>query len=128
GLDAFPNLKFDDINLQMGPNPSFPQGSIRNAYQVSDTMTWVRGDHIFKFGYEFHDYIAATHFTQNVRGSYEYTTLGLYLQDQNPDVVNIRSIGDPVFYGNNLAHYVFAQDTWRITPKLTVDLGLRYEY
>lgn len=128
GLDAFPNLKFDDINLQVGPNPSFPQGSIRNGYQLSDAVTWARGNHTFKFGYEFHDYIAATHFTQNVRGSYEYTTLALFLQDQNPDVVNVRSIGDPVFYGNNLAHYFFAQDTWRLTPKLTVDLGLRYEY
>lgn len=127
GLDAFPNLKFDDLNLQLGPNPSFPQGSIRNGDQITDNFSWTRKNHSFKFGYEFHDYIAATHFTQNVRGNYEYSTLPLFLTDQNPDVVNLRSIGDPVFYGNNLANYFFIQDTWRATQNLTVDIGFRYE-
>jgi hypothetical protein len=128
GLDAFPNLKLDDINLQVGPNPSYPQGSIRNGDQAGDTFTWTKGSHTFKFGYEFHDYISATQFTQNVRGSYEYSTTALYLTDQYPDVVNLRSVGNPTFYGNNLAHYTFAQDTWRITPRLTMDIGLRYEW
>jgi len=127
GLDAFPNLKFDDINLQVGPNPNYPQGSIRNGDQFADTFTWTKGSHTVKVGYEFHDYISATQFTQNVRGSYEYSTLGLYLTDQYPDVVNLRSVGNPTYYGNNLANYMFGQDTWRITPRLTIDLGLRYE-
>ena len=128
GLDAFPNLYFSDLNLQVGPDGSLPQGGISNLYQISDAITYTRGKHTFKVGYEFRDYIASTSFTQRVRGDYEYSTLALYLTDQYPDLVNNRSIGNPIFYGNQLANYFFVQDTWRATPRLTVDLGLRYEY
>ncbi|MEP6715722.1 MAG: TonB-dependent receptor [Terriglobia bacterium] len=127
GLDAFPNLVFNDIGLQLGPNANFPQGSVANLYQGSENLSWTHGRHSFKFGYEFRDYIAVTSFTQRVRGDYQYGKLALFLTDQFPDSVNQRSLGNPLFYGDNLANYFFAQDSWRVTPRLTVDLGLRYE-
>ncbi len=128
GLDALPNLFFNDLNLQIGPNPNYPQGSIRNAYQVSDTFTWTKGKHTIKTGFEWRDFISGTHFTQRVRGDYQYSSLAMYLTDVYPDLVNQRSVGDPVFYGDNLAQYFFIQDTFRVTPRLTVDAGLRYEH
>jgi hypothetical protein len=33
-----------------------------------------------------------------------------------------------VFYGDQIASYSYAQDTWRIRPNVSIDLGLRYEY
>jgi hypothetical protein len=128
GLDAFPNLVFNDLNLQVGPNGNFPQSGISNVYQGTDNVTWTHGSHTIKGGYEFRDYIAATHFTQRVRGDYEYTAVANYLLDQVPDSLASRSLGDPVFYGNDLAHYMFLQDTWRINRSLTLDAGLRYEW
>jgi hypothetical protein len=128
GLDAFPNLYFADLNLQVGPNPNYPQGGIKNTYQVTDTLTFTRGKHTFKVGGEWRDYISTTHFTQRVRGDYEYSTVAMYLTDVYPDLVNQRSVGDPVFYGNDLAQYFFFQDTYRITPRLTIDAGIRYEH
>jgi hypothetical protein len=128
GLDAFPNLQFNDLNLQVGPNPNFPQSGISNTYQAIENASWTHGAHTVKGGYEFRDYIAATHFTQRVRGDYEYTSVANYLLDLTPDYLAQRSLGDPVFYGNQLAHYMFVQDTWRVSPKLTLDAGLRYEW
>ena len=128
GLDAFPNLVFNDLNLQLGANPNYPQSGISNVYQGTDNVTWTHGSHTIKGGYEFRDYIAATHFTQRVRGDYEYTAVANYLLDQVPDSLASRSLGDPVFYGNDLAHYMFLQDTWRISRSLTLDAGLRYEW
>ena len=82
GLDAFPNLQFVDLNLQVGPNPNYPQSGINNTYQLIDNLSKTYGAHTIKAGYEFRDYIAATHFTQRVRGDYEYTSsLANYLMD-----------------------------------------------
>src|SRR5262249_33510632 len=97
-------------------------------YQLIDNISLTKGAHTVKAGYEFRDYIAATHFTQRVRGDYEYSSVANYLLDLTPDSLAQRSLGDPVFYGNNLAQYMYLQDTWRITKNLTLDAGLRYEW
>src|SRR5581483_5477719 len=116
GLDQFPNLTFDDLSLQVGPDPDSPQSQSQNTYQFTDNLTWVHGNHTFKFGEDVRLYIAPQSFTQRLRGDYEYSTLGLYLQDIAPDVFGERTLGQPRYYGNQQASYTYAQDTWRIRP------------
>jgi hypothetical protein len=128
GLDAFPNLVFEDLNLQLGPNPNYPQSGINNSYQAVDNANWTRGAHTVKAGVELRDYISGTHFSQRVRGDYEYTTFANYLLDVFPDYYLSRTLGNPEFSGNGLAFYGFIQDTWRIRKDLTLDAGLRYEW
>jgi hypothetical protein len=129
GLDAFPNLLFKDLgNLQIGPNPNYPQATINNMYQGVDNVTWIVGRHTIKVGSEFRDYISPQQFTQRVRGDYEYTTVANYLLDLTPDSLGQRNLGNAVYYGNQLASYSYLQDTWKVRPNLTLDLGVRYEY
>ena len=128
GLDQFPNLSFVNLNLQVGPNPNFPQSATNNVYSGTENISWVHGNHAFKFGTEFRDYISPQFFTQRSRGDYEYTNVGLFLQDITPDFIAQRNIGGRTYYGNQLATYSYAQDTWRIRPNLTLNLGVRYEY
>jgi hypothetical protein len=128
GLDSFPNLQFFDINLQVGPDPNGPQFTIQNLYQAIDTMSWTKGRHALKFGIEGRKYISPQSFTQRSRGDYDYTTLDLYIRDFTPDFLAERSLGNPVYYGDQSAAYFFANDDWRIRPNLTVNLGVRYEY
>ncbi len=128
GLSAFPNLQFNNLNLQVGPNPNFPQSGVNNLYQIVDNVTWVKGSHTIKFGTEFRDYISPQFFVQRVRGDYEWTNVAFYLQDLSPDYFAARSFGGSTYYGNQLASYSFLQDTWRVRPNLTLDFGVRYEY
>jgi hypothetical protein len=128
GLDAFPNLVFQDLNLQVGPNPNYPQSGINNSYQAIENVNWTHGGHTVKAGLEFRDYISGTHFSQRVRGDYEYSTFANYLLDVFPDYYLSRTLGNPEFSGNGLAYYGFIQDTWRIRKNLTLDVGLRYEW
>jgi hypothetical protein len=128
GLDQFPNLAFVNLNLQVGPNPNFPQSTTNNVYSGTENLTWVHGNHTFKFGTEFRDYISPQFFTQRSRGDYEYTDAALFLQDITPDFIAQRNIGGRTYYGNQLATYSYAQDTWRIRPNLTLNLGVRYEF
>ncbi|HEY7387752.1 MAG TPA: carboxypeptidase regulatory-like domain-containing protein, partial [Bryobacteraceae bacterium] len=85
GLSAFPNLQFNDLGLQIGPNPSYPQGRIINLYQGIENMSWIHGSHTVKFGTEFRDYISPQLFVQSLRGNYQYSTATNYLLDITPD-------------------------------------------
>jgi hypothetical protein len=127
GLDQFPNLQFNDLALQVGPNPSFPQFNVNNLYQGVDNVTWTKGAHTFKFGTELRKYIAPSSFTQRSRGDYEYNNLETYLFDQTPDYLAQRGIGNSTYYGDQIATYSYVQDEWRWRPNLTITLGLRYE-
>ena len=129
GLDSFSNLVFKDLNsLQLGPNPNAPQGTIQNTYSAAEAITWTKGAHTLKFGFEGRKLIAPESFTQRSRGDYEYTKSLLFFQDAAPDFLAERSNGNPVFYGDQVALYGFANDNWRIRQNLTINLGLRYEY
>ena len=129
GLDSFPNLQFNDLNfLQVGPDPNAPQFTIQNTYQAADAITWTKGRHTLKFGLEGRKVIAPESFTQRSRGDYEYNTIGAYLQDLAPNSLAERSLGNPVFYGDQSSISWFVNDNWRVRPNLTLNLGLRYEY
>jgi hypothetical protein len=128
GLDQFPNVTIDEMSLQVGPDPNAPQSQAQNTYQATDNVTWTRGNHTFKFGQDFRRYIAPQSFTQRLRGDYEYSTFETYLLDIAPDVFGERTLGQPRYYGNQTATYSYAQDTWRMRPNLTLNLGVRYEY
>jgi hypothetical protein len=129
GLDQFPNLTFDDLNLQVGPDSSTPQGYIQGTFQVTDNVSKTLGRHTLKFGYNFQDIIASNSFIQRARGDYDYSAVDLYLHDLSPDVLGERSVG---VSGGIPAGYLFngwfVNDDFRFRPNLTINLGLRYEY
>ena len=64
GVDAFPNLTFDDLGLNVGPNGSAPQYSIQNTYQLVENLSWTKGKHTFKFGFDGRNVISPQHFIQ----------------------------------------------------------------
>src|SRR5204863_7311616 len=119
GLDAFPNLTFGDLSLQLGPDPNGPQFTIQNLYQATDNVSWIHGNHSFKFGWEGHMYISPQSFTQRSRGDYNYNTLDLFLRDLPPDNLGERSLGNTTYYGNQWANYGFGNDVWKIRPTVT---------
>ena len=128
GLDSFPNLTFDDINLQIGPDPNAPQTTIQNTYQFVDNVTWSRGRHTFKFGFDGRKSISPQTFTQRGRGDYDYSTLSVYLQDLTPDSLAERSVGAPVYYGDQTQFFGYASDSWKVRSNFTLNLGARYEF
>ena len=134
GLSQFPDLIFYDLSTTtyLGPDASAPQSDIQNLYQAIDSLTWIKGRHTLVFGVEGRKYIAPTVFVQRLRGDYEYSTLGRYLNDISPDAVGQRNATppgvSPTFYGDQSSIYAYANDDFRMTQKLTLNLGLRYEF
>jgi hypothetical protein len=129
GLDVFPNIQIqDDLNVQIGPNPNGPQATIQNTYQIIDNLTWVKGRHDLKFGFDGRSNIAASTFIQRSRGDYDYHNLQRFLLDQVPDVLAQRNVGGKPYSGNNIGLYWYAQDNFRVNRSLTLNLGVRYEF
>ncbi len=65
GLDQFPNLVFNDLNgLPVGPDSVAPQYTVQNMYQVTDNLSWTKGKHTFKFGFDGRKFISPQTFTQ----------------------------------------------------------------
>jgi hypothetical protein len=130
GLDAFPNITLFDLGngLNVGPDGNAPQFTIQNFYQFVDNVSIVKGKHNLKIGAEYRWYISPQGFTQRSRGDYEYNATQVYLEDFAPDNFGQRSTGSSTYYGNEKAIYFYANDTWRLTPHLTLNAGVRYEY
>lgn len=129
-LSAVPNLVVTDLNLNLGPNTVLPQGAPANSsYQLADSLSWMRGKHTFKFGGELRQQIYTQRFLQFARGYYDYASFDQLLQDQAPiSNSSFRSTGSDGFTGNQFKYAAFGQDDWKVTPNLTFNVGLRYEY
>jgi hypothetical protein len=129
GLDSFPNLTiFDQNGLNYGPDSNAPQSTIENEYQFTDNILWTKGKHTFAFGFDGRKAISPQEFTQRQRGDYEWDYLTEFLHDLAPTSFGQRSTGNATYYGDQTSFYGYANDTWRATPKLTINYGLRYEF
>ncbi|MDQ2711468.1 MAG: TonB-dependent receptor [Acidobacteriota bacterium] len=128
GLDAFPNIDVLELNAAYGPDSGAPQYRIQNLYHLTDNVTWTKGNHSFKLGFDGWTAISPSHFIQRSRGDYEWTSLSDYLYDTNPDNIAQRALGNTTYYQNQQLVGFFANDNWKLTPNLTLNLGLRYEY
>ncbi|MFZ0802121.1 MAG: TonB-dependent receptor [Terriglobales bacterium] len=113
-----------------------------NLYGYSSALSWVRGKHNFKFGGEqrlFYNNFqqppyptGSFHFAQNVTEN----VIGANNPDQgNPFADILTGVGDtgsiaiyPEVHNRSKETGFYAQDDWKVTPKLTLNLGLRYEW
>jgi hypothetical protein len=131
GLDAFPNIdifELGGVNNTFGPDPNAPQSTVQNQYQLTDNVSWTKGAHTLKFGFDGWKQISPQTFTQRSRGDYEWSYLSDYLFDYNPDFLAQRSLGGSKYYGDRVFTGFFANDSWKLEPNFTVNIGLRYEY
>ncbi len=129
GLDQFPNIwLYDSGFLDIGPDDNAPQSAVQNLYQFTDNLSWVKGKHSLKFGFDGRKFISPQSFTQRQRGDYEWNALTEYLHDLAPTAFGERSTGNFFFYGDQTAFYGYVNDTYRMTEKLTLNFGLRYEF
>ncbi len=126
--DVFANYGINDLSLFIGPQSNYPQGGKDNVYQFSENISWTRGAHTFKFGAEVRNIISSSDFLPRARGEFGYTNLDEFVRDRFPRVVSIRGVGKGDFAQNRAAFYGYLQDSWKIHPRVNLELGVRYEY
>jgi Carboxypeptidase regulatory-like domain/TonB dependent receptor-like, beta-barrel len=149
GLPAF---NFNGLST-LGSNSFLPSVEYNSTIQATENLTKVYNTHTFKGGFEFQHVKFATLQPPWSRGQFQF--LGVYNEvpgDSNgntgiaqmallPGATSvpggINNVGGPDFvYASNIANTddgkqyygAYFQDTWKATSKLTLDLGVRWDY
>ncbi len=121
-----------------GDNSDGPYQNSNNTLQFIDNVSWVKGKHSFKFGFEYDrqnfnqfgnqysrgQYSFSPNATQSAAGTGGDSFAEFLLGDSYQDTVAVAA-ANAQFQRN--AYAAFIDDTWKVTPKLTLSLGLRYE-
>ncbi|HKT23489.1 MAG TPA: carboxypeptidase regulatory-like domain-containing protein [Terriglobales bacterium] len=115
-----------------GTGGSQPPGEwIRGNYEVSDVVTWMRGNHMLHMGATYDPYQkfdSKTGFQEEPVLKFDGTGSGNALADLMTGYVSsfTQTAGKAKFTrGPQIS--TFVQDTWRVHPRLSLDLGLRWE-
>lgn len=120
-----PEIDFLDGTDAFGTWSGLPQGRVQNTFQYSDTVTHTAGKHNLKFGADINRIQSNGLFDANVRGTYTFLSLDDFLAG-NPFLYSQR-FGNSVRGYRVWNHYYFAQDDFKISRTLTLNLGVRLE-
>jgi hypothetical protein len=128
GVTCQPDITLGDLFSSNTTGVGDNQTQKQSSYQVRDTLSWVRGKHTFKFGGEYNHFIYPQFFLPRSVGDYEYVTTSDFINDVVPTARALRNAGSGAFLGTESLIAGFAQDDFKITSRLTLNLGVRYEF
>jgi len=136
---GLPSITFSDGTVPIGSSTFLPSVEIQNSYVFTENLTWIKGRHSLKFGGEIRreqftifqpaesrgTLSFGSEFTDNpaapTSGGEAIATFLLGIPDGGV-ITNLHNVDyrRPIYS-------LYAQDDFRVTPRLTLNLGLRYE-
>jgi hypothetical protein len=143
-----PRVNYSDVNVpyQTIGNPDGPMGGIEiaNRWQFLDDLTWIKGKHTIKMGFEWRHNMLEEAGKSNISGSWNFSQNETAAYNSN-GVINLGSgdafasymlgqvdnanfsISNPSSWGEA---YVspWVNDEIKVTKKLTLQIGLRWDY
>ena len=120
-----------NVGFTLGWSTNGPQPRIDQVAQIDDALSKVVGNHTFKFGYDGRRFNVHNPFGAENSGSFSFGGSAYTTGDGGVDFL----LGIPASYGQGsgasiiaeaFLNYGFAQDTWKITPTVTLSYGLGY--
>jgi len=135
---GLPHIGFSTLSA-LGTTDWFPEFLRENNYQYQDAFTYVRGHHSFKFGADVRRRLHGFFQTQNGRGDMTFDqqfTSDLNTGNGGADLASFL-MGYPISayrdgqkgsFGMRWIEFsAYAMDDWRVSPKLTLNLGIRHD-
>ncbi|HXK59363.1 MAG TPA: TonB-dependent receptor, partial [Acidobacteriota bacterium] len=123
---SFGSLRVGGLGT-LGNNTRPVSDLLQNVYQLTDSVSWITGRHFLKFGAEFRRFQINNVQEINTNGTITFSNLRAFLENK---ASSYRGVSPPADFPRGLRFSQFGfylQDTWRIAPRFTLDLGLRYE-
>jgi hypothetical protein len=117
---------------RLGSPDFLPKSQLTNQFQWSDTLTLSRGAHSMKFGGDVRTPMKNKYLdVPALRGSFNFdgNRTGIGMADFLLGYPSGAQLTNPAIVNQRLKMYsVFYQDDWKVTQKLTLNLGIRYDY
>jgi Carboxypeptidase regulatory-like domain len=119
--------------FSLGPSPQGPTKLRDTTFQYQDTLSWTLGTHALKFGADLRWVENNFNYDYYNNGSFAFGQSGSFTGNALADFVggffdNYYQFSTARYGIRTHSLYFFGQDAWKITRKLTLDYGLRYEY
>jgi hypothetical protein len=120
-------------SVNLGPSPQGPSTLHDVTFQGQDTVSWQHGSHALKFGADIRRVRINFNFDFYNNGSFFFGEFGSLTGDNLADFVGgfpqeFFQFSNAIYGIRQSSYYAFAQDNWKVGSRLTLDLGLRYEY
>lgn len=122
---GLPQITVSDIGLNFGGPSGFPQGRGDLTAVLSDTTNWTRGKHNIKFGGEYRRFNGNSFGGDT--GTFQFNTVSAFIAGGPANRFTVNPSSNPARVFINALGF-FAQDTYRLKPFLTLELGLRWEW
>ena len=143
-LSGAPQIAINGFD-SIGVTPTSGRNDITG--QIADTLSWTVGKHQLRFGLEYRRAYIDLYYNWGARGAFNFGTgpsvLGPWAGDTSVTDPNVLTLADFLAgysYTSGITlgtqerfiythtGSAFAEDSWQVTPKLNVNLGLRYDY
>jgi carboxypeptidase family protein/TonB-dependent receptor-like protein len=126
GIDeavVLPQITVQGVGLNFGGPSAFPQGRLDTTWVLSDTLSYLRGRHAFKFGGEFRRFTNENFQTNG--GTFTYPSLAAFQTGLGSAfTVTLGGIDSNI---TQQAFGLFLQDNFKVKSNLTLELGLRWD-
>jgi len=121
---GLPQMAVGGIGLNFGGPSGFPQGRGDATAAFSDTLSWQRGRHGLKFGGEVRRFYN-NNFNLDT-GSFSFANVNAFINGtSNGFSINLANGASRILQP---AWGIFAMDTYKLRPNLTLELGIRYDW
>jgi outer membrane receptor protein involved in Fe transport len=135
-LPGVPSIVFDDIVSGFGTGEGVPQSFRENIYSYSDLVSLTSGKHDLEAGVQIERNIENSDFNAG-RPGYEFFD-SLFFAIDTPYLEDVGvdpgfATGSPAHLATSIRHWrdanvgAYLRDNWRISRRLTLNLGLRYD-
>ncbi|MEO8127376.1 MAG: carboxypeptidase regulatory-like domain-containing protein [Bryobacteraceae bacterium] len=104
-----------------------PTGRLNKLYELVDTVSHQAGAHALRAGVDFLYNDVSITFPRSMRGNYSFSSLANFLQGTYNNAGFTQTFGNTVVPQTNPNIGFFVQDEWKVSPRLTLNLGVRYD-